>query len=365
MFEIRILRNQTKKCLFFFRLLAFKKFDKETVRFFSVAVLCSLTYNQRINLCVDCLIISRYQERVKIHFEKLILGDEDVRYSLINPRLLPFFLCVRPFSIFEFLSLSRHPISEGRALKNVRSTNIKVFQRKRRFRMCVGRSGRVGGLAPTYICCFSFRCSGSFIDGDTFQSGVEGSILFGFFRVPLDVVPSHAIFSTPFLDSCLWSEDGVKVYDGGDVQSPVIAHLCGVIHHAEIWSSSPSLLVEFYSSNSSEHTFEGFEARYNFLPATRGSDEEDDIIDDDDEDMEEEEDDLMVDPPGVTAPSILPALITATPIVVSTTPSSTTTRRRTSKNKYHFISALAQSNIFNWGSDSSNNVQDDNSKPAD
>ncbi|XP_046459495.1 uncharacterized protein LOC124205943 [Daphnia pulex] len=129
--------------------------------------------------------------------------------------------------------------------------------------------------------------------------------------------------------SCLWSEDGVKVYDGGDVQSPVIAHLCGVIHHAEIWSSSPSLLVEFYSSNSSEHTFEGFEARYNFLPAARGSDEEDDIIDDDDEDMEEEEDDLMVDPPGVTAPSTLPALITATPIVVSTTPSSTTTRRRT------------------------------------
>ncbi|EFX79492.1 hypothetical protein DAPPUDRAFT_104146 [Daphnia pulex] len=132
--------------------------------------------------------------------------------------------------------------------------------------------------------------------------------------------------------SCLWSEDGVKVYDGGDVQSPVIAHLCGVIHHAEIWSSSPSLLVEFYSSNSSEHTFEGFEARYNFLPAARGSDDEDDIIDDDDdEDMEEEEDEesSMVDPPGVTAPSTLPALITATPIVVSTTPSSTTTRRRT------------------------------------
>jgi hypothetical protein len=177
---------------------------------------------------------------------------------------------------------------------------------------------------------------------------VEGSILSGFFRVSLDVVPIHAIFSTPFLDSCLWSEDGVKVYDGGDVQSPVIAHLCGVIHHAEIWSSSPSLLVEFYSSNSSEHTFEGFEARYNFLPAARGSDEEDDIIDDDDEDMEEEEDDLMVDLPGVTAPSTLPALITATPIVVSTTPSSTTTRRRTSKNPIHFISASAQSNIFNW-----------------
>jgi len=154
----------------------------------------------------------------------------------------------------------------------------------------------------------------------------------GFFRASLDVVLSHPLF--PF-DSCLWSEDGVKVYDGGDVQSPVIAHLCGVIHHAEIWSSSSSLLVEFYSSNSSDHTFEGFEARYSFLPAARGSDEEDDIIDDDDEDMEEEEDEenSMVDPPGVTSPSTLPALTTATPVVVPTTPSSTTTRRRTSKNR--------------------------------
>ena len=133
--------------------------------------------------------------------------------------------------------------------------------------------------------------------------------------------------------SCLWSEDGVKVYDGGDVQSPVIAHLCGVIHHAEIWSSSSSLLVEFYSSNSSDHTYDGFEARYNFLPAARGSDEEDDIIDDDD-DMEEEEDneDSFVDPPGVTSPSTWSALTTATPVVVSTTPSTTTTtRRRTCK----------------------------------
>ena len=26
-----------------------------------------------------CLFVSRYHERVKIHFEKLILGDEDVR----------------------------------------------------------------------------------------------------------------------------------------------------------------------------------------------------------------------------------------------------------------------------------------------
>jgi hypothetical protein len=136
--------------------------------------------------------------------------------------------------------------------------------------------------------------------------------------------------------SCLWSEDGVKVYDGGDVQSPVIAHLCGVIHHAEIWSSSSSLLVEFYSSNSSDHTYDGFEARYNFLPAARGSDEEDDIIDDDDDDMEEEEDneDSFVDPPGVTSPSTWSALTTATPVVVSTTPSTTTTsttRRRTCK----------------------------------
>jgi hypothetical protein len=112
----------------------------------------------------------------------------------------------------------------------------------------------------------------------------------------------------------------------------VIAHLCGVIHHAEIWSSSPSLLVEFYSSNSSDHTYDGFEARYNFLPAARGTDEEDDIIEDDDEDMEEEEDDenSMVDPPGVTSPSTWSALTTATPVVVSSTiPSSTTTRRRT------------------------------------
>lgn len=74
---------------------------------------CSLTYNQRINLCVDCLIISRYQERVKIHFEKLILGDEDVRYSsLINPRLP--ISCVRPFSIFEFLCYSVIRLVKGR-----------------------------------------------------------------------------------------------------------------------------------------------------------------------------------------------------------------------------------------------------------
>ncbi|XP_057369246.1 cubilin-like [Daphnia carinata] len=119
--------------------------------------------------------------------------------------------------------------------------------------------------------------------------------------------------------SCLWSEDGVKVYDGGDVQSPVIAHLCGVIHHAELWSSSSSLLVEFYSSSSLEHTFEGFEGRYSFLPAARGADEYDDIV----EEKEDNEDDFTIKPTVVTSSTTW-----STP-TTSTAKTTTTTRRRT------------------------------------
>lgn len=133
----------------------------------------------------------------------------------------------------------------------------------------------------------------------------------------------------------MWSEDGVKVYDGGDIESPVIAHLCGVIHHAELWSSSSSLLVEFYSSNSSEHTFEGFEGRYSFLPAARGADEYDDIIEEEDEDEEDEEneDGFIINPPGVTSSTTWTTPTTS----VGTT---ATTRRRTRKTFLHALSFL-------------------------
>lgn len=144
-------------------------------------------------------------------------------------------------------------------------------------------------------------------------------------------------------NSCLSSEDGIKVYDGSDIQSPVIAHLCGVAHHAELWSSSSTLLVEFYSSNTSQHTFEGFEARYNFLPAVEGADDEDDISEDDDDDDEEDVDGLEEDEdsdqkevhqesltPGVTSSSTWSALTTAVPRTTTSwsTTISTTTRRR-------------------------------------
>ncbi|KZS14460.1 Cubilin-like protein [Daphnia magna] len=137
-----------------------------------------------------------------------------------------------------------------------------------------------------------------------------------------------------FYGSCLWSEDGVKVYDGGDIESPVIAHLCGVIHHAELWSSSSSLLVEFYSSNSSEHTFEGFEGRYSFLPAARGADEYDDIIEEEDEDEEDEEneDGFVINPPGVTSSTTWTTPTTSVGITATTrrrTPMTTPTTART------------------------------------
>lgn len=157
------------------------------------------------------------------------------------------------------------------------------------------------------------------------------------------------IFILFIVNSCLSSDDGIKVYDGSDIQSPVIAHLCGVAHHAELWSSSSTLLVEFYSSNMTEHTFEGFEARYNFLPAVEGAeDDEDDIIDDEEED-EEEEDHIVEDrihPPESLTPGVSSSSSTwsalATPRATTTTTTSTTTvatttRRRARKWSLFFL----------------------------
>ncbi|XP_059351718.1 cubilin-like [Daphnia carinata] len=160
--------------------------------------------------------------------------------------------------------------------------------------------------------------------------------------------------------SCLWSEDGVKVYDGGDVQSPVIAHLCGVIHHAELWSSSSSLLVEFYSSNSSEHTFEGFEGRYSFLPAARGADEYDDMIEEDDDEEEEEEDNedgFLINPPGVTSSTTW-----STPTTSAAT--TTTTRRRTSMTTPSTARTITFSRPMNVTTPSIRRVQVASTKPT-
>ena len=113
----------------------------------------------------------------------------------------------------------------------------------------------------------------------------------------------------------------------------MIAHLCGVTHHAELWSSSSSLLVEFYSSNTSEHTFDGFEARYNFLPASEGADDEDDVSEDDEEDEEEEEDSIKKEGDEKSVgpfhhESLAPASSTWPAVATMTTPPTTTTKRR-------------------------------------
>lgn len=109
------------------------------------------------------------------------------------------------------------------------------------------------------------------------------------------------------------------MYDGGDIHSPVIGHLCGVAHHAELWSSSASLLIEFYSSNVTAHTFEGFEARFQFLAAVEHPD--DYGTDEDDEDEEDEaprgtDDDYDATPAASTS---VPPATTSTSVRPSTT----------------------------------------------
>lgn len=153
--------------------------------------------------------------------------------------------------------------------------------------------------------------------------------------------------------SCLSSDDGVKVYDGNDVQAPVIAHLCGVTYHAELWSSGASLLIEFYSSNSTgQQVYDGFEAKYHFVPAVEGADDdEEDEADEEEEEEEEhvvEEDDLAVANeddashrstplPGGGQPTISSSRTSAVPFVTTagsdsaTTESSQTTSSVTKK----------------------------------
>lgn len=131
--------------------------------------------------------------------------------------------------------------------------------------------------------------------------------------------------------SCLTSEDGVRVYDGSDVQSPVIAHLCGAVQHVELWSSSQSFLVEFYSSlDPSAQTYEGFEARFSFLPALSAMNGDDDEEEEEEEDVpveevEEEEEEEIED---VQHKSLSPNLVMSTairtpsPITIGTFPTS-------------------------------------------
>lgn len=83
----------------------------------------------------------------------------------------------------------------------------------------------------------------------------------------------------------------MRVYDGSDTQAPVIAHLCGVAQHVELWSSSATLLVEFYSSDdAAAPTFDGFEARFSFQSASSAIYEEEEEEEEEDEVMEEVED---------------------------------------------------------------------------
>lgn len=136
--------------------------------------------------------------------------------------------------------------------------------------------------------------------------------------------------------SCLSSEDGIKVYDGSDVHSPVMAHLCGVAHHAELWSSSSALLIEFYSSDVSQHTFEGFEARFQFLPAAE-------LVDDDAEDDDDEEDDAERahggddDDDDVPLQSLAPAATVTPATTPPTTARPTPTTAKRTRNAFLFF----------------------------
>ena len=143
--------------------------------------------------------------------------------------------------------------------------------------------------------------------------------------------------------SCLFSRDGVKVYDGGDVTGPVIAHLCDSTNHVEIWSSSSTLLVEFFSD--SEKTHDGFEARFHFLPASTPTSyesvvvpedsEEDDGSDPDDEDDDEDIDIVFTPPPARTQPPTSTVSTTTSKVTYLTKLRSTTSLTEKDASKSH------------------------------
>ena len=153
-------------------------------------------------------------------------------------------------------------------------------------------------------------------------------------------------------NSCLSSGDGVRVYDGGDVHSPVIAHLCGVTQHVEVWSSSSSLLVEFYSAEGNGGAngtlaLEGFEARYNFLVPVDSTGEYEEEEEEEEEEQEQEEEfnsslnqltPATMTTLAATTWSTTTVKTTTKPFVTTPTtskaPLTTTTRRRTTPREF-------------------------------
>ncbi|KAI9558973.1 putative suppressor of lurcher protein 1 [Daphnia sinensis] len=244
-------------------------------------------------------------------------GSQSVRYYSAKSSL------VLAFHTSPNAKTADHHVDGGSSLSAASNATHAAYGFKGTYRFIRKSKFRSGGQRIS-----GTVCDYQFISGGAVVSRHDQPPSTNKFYSPLypSLYPARSRCLYHFYGSCLWSEDGVKVYDGGDVQSPVIAHLCGVTHHAELWSSSSSLLVEFYSSNSSEHTFEGFEGRYSFLPAARGADEYDDVIDEEDEDEEEEDDEdgFIVHPPGVTSSTTRST--PTTPVGTTTT----TTRRRTS-----------------------------------
>lgn len=89
--------------------------------------------------------------------------------------------------------------------------------------------------------------------------------------VPFFLIFISCFFSVVCFGSCLSSRDGIRVYDGPDVRSPVMAHLCDSSNHVPFWSSSSQLLVEFFSDSAGQRTFEGFEAKFHFVSTAGAS----------------------------------------------------------------------------------------------
>ena len=131
--------------------------------------------------------------------------------------------------------------------------------------------------------------------------------------------------------SCLSSRDGIRVYDGADTLSPVIAHLCDSSNYLEFWSSSSSLLVEFFSN--SNQTFEGFEGKFFFLPSVsvfQSADSDDEEDEEEEEDEEDEDMDLKFtfkEFPTFTFPTTTTPMTTQS--TTTTTTMTTTTTKRT------------------------------------
>ena len=124
----------------------------------------------------------------------------------------------------------------------------------------------------------------------------------------------------------------MRVYDGSDVGAPVIAHLCGAAQHTELWSSSPALLIEFYSSsNAGAPTFDGFEARFSFQPATASMYDDDDEEEEEEDAPLEEEDDQEPSTTTTAWPAALPRSTARAANSLTTTTMTTTTKRRTRK----------------------------------